>query len=129
MDLGLIGLGKMGGQMAQRILAAGHTVLGYDASADTRRAAAKTGVTVADSLVDLVRRLEAPRVVWLMLPHGPPTTATIASLLDVLAPDDILVDGGNSHYSDSQAAATRCAARGVHYVDAGVSGGIWGLAE
>lgn len=129
MQIGLIGLGKMGGQMAQRLLAAGHTVLGFDADATTRREAAKGGVTGADSLVDLVRRLTPPRVLWLMLPHGPPTAGTIASLLESLAPDDILVDGGNSHYSDSQAAATRCAARGVHFVDAGVSGGIWGITD
>jgi len=129
MEIGLIGLGKMGGQMAQRLLTAGHAVLGHDVDAGTRHQADKAGVAVSETVTDLVRRLKPPRVVWLMLPHGSPTDATIASLLEALAADDILVDGGNSHYTDSQVAATHCAARGVHFVDAGVSGGIWGLTE
>ncbi len=129
MDLGLIGLGKMGAFMARRLIDAGHTVVGFDANAATRQEVAKQGVAAADSLADLVRRLKAPRVVWVMVPHGPPTASAIAALLESLAPDDVLVDGGNSHYTESQAAATRCAARGVHFIDAGVSGGIWGLKE
>jgi 6-phosphogluconate dehydrogenase len=129
MELGLIGLGKMGGQMAQRLIGAGHTVVGFDANAATRLEVAKSGVTAAESLADLVKRLKPPRAVWVMVPHGPPTASTIAALLESLAANDILVDGGNSHFSDSQAAAKQCAARGVHFIDAGVSGGIWGLTE
>jgi 6-phosphogluconate dehydrogenase len=119
----------MGGQMAQRLIAAGHSVVGFDANAATRLEVAKSGVAAAESLADLVKRLKPPRAVWVMVPHGLPTAATIASLLESLAANDVLVDGGNSHFSDSQAAAKQCAARGVHFIDAGVSGGIWGLTE
>ena len=129
MELGLIGLGKMGGFMAQRLIAAGHSVVGFDANAATRLEVAKSGVTAAESLADLVGRLKPPRAVWVMVPHGPPTAATIAALLEALAANDVLVDGGNSHFSDSQGAAKQCAARGVHFIDAGVSGGVWGLKE
>ena len=129
MELGLIGLGKMGGFMAQRLIAAGHSVIGFDASAATRADVAKHGVTGVESLADLVGRLKAPRAVWVMVPHGPPTESTISALLGLVAADDILIDGGNSHFTESQAAAKRCAAKGVHFVDAGVSGGVWGLAE
>jgi len=129
MELGLIGLGKMGGFMAQRLIGAGHRVVGFDAVAATRAEVAKHGVTPSDSLADLVGRLKAPRAVWVMVPHGPPTEATISALLEVLAPNDSLIDGGNSHFTESQAAAKRCAAKGVHFVDAGVSGGVWGLTE
>lgn len=129
MELGLIGLGKMGGFMAQRLIAAGHSVVGFDASLATRVEVAKHGVTPVESLAGLVRSLKAPRAVWVMVPHGPPTESTITSLLEVLSANDILIDGGNSHYTESQAAAKRCAAKGVQFVDAGVSGGVWGLKE
>ena len=129
MDLGLIGLGKMGGFMAQRLIAAGHSVTGFDNNAATRQEVAQHGVTALASLDDLVKKLKAPRAVWVMVPHGPPTEATITALLGLMAADDILIDGGNSHFTESQAAAKRCAAKGVHFVDAGVSGGVWGLTE
>lgn len=129
MEIGLIGLGKMGAFMAQRLITAGHSVVGFDANADARKGAAANGVTAADSLGNLVSRLKAPRAVWVMVPHGAPTESTINALLESLAPNDVLVDGGNSHYTESQSAAKRCAARGVHFIDAGVSGGIWGLKE
>lgn len=129
MELGLIGLGKMGGFMAQRLIAAGHSVVGFDNNAATRQEVSQHGVTAVASLADMVKGLKAPRAVWVMVPHGPPTESTIDALLGVLAKDDILIDGGNSHFTASQAAAKRCAAKGVHFVDAGVSGGVWGLTE
>ncbi len=129
MQLGLIGLGKMGGLMAQRLIRAGHTVVGFDQSAATRAEVAAHGVAPVASLADLVGTLKAPRAVWVMVPHGPPTESTVNTLLGLLAADDILIDGGNSHFTESQAAAKRCAANGVHFIDAGVSGGVWGLAE
>lgn len=129
MELGLIGLGRMGSFMAQRLVAAGHSVVGFDNNAATRQESAQRGVTAVASLADLVKRLKAPRAVWVMVPHGPPTASTIASLLDLMSTNDVLIDGGNSHFTDSQAAATRCASRGVHFIDAGVSGGVWGLTE
>jgi len=129
MELGLIGLGRMGSFMAQRLVAAGHSVVGFDNNAAARQEVAHHGVTAVTSLADLVKRLNAPRAVWVMVPHGPPTASTIAALLELLAANDVLIDGGNSHFSDSQAAATRCASRGVHFIDAGVSGGVWGLTE
>ena len=129
MELGLIGLGRMGSFMAQRLVAAGHSVVGFDNNAAARQEVAQHGVTAVTSLADLVNRLKAPRAVWVMVPHGPPTASTIAALLELLAANDVLIDGGNSHFSDSQAAATRCASRGVHFIDAGVSGGVWGLTE
>lgn len=129
MELGLIGLGKMGGFMAQRLIGAGHAVIGFDAVAAARADAAQHGVIPAASLADLVQRLKPPRAVWVMVPHGPPTESTINALLETLSANDILIDGGNSHYTESQAAAGRCAGKGVHFVDAGVSGGVWGLTE
>ena len=119
----------MGGFMAQRLIGAGHTVVGFDASAATRAEVARHGVAPVESLAGLIGRLKAPRAVWVMVPHGPPTESTIDALLALLAADDILIDGGNSHFTESQAAAKRCAAKGVHFVDAGVSGGVWGLTE
>lgn len=129
MEIGFVGLGRMGGGMAQRLIAAGHQVAGFDRDGARRRDAAAAGVATADSLAALVEGLPGPRAVWVMLPHGAPTAETIAALLEHLAGDDVLVDGGNSHYTDSQAEAVRCAGRGVHFLDAGVSGGVWGLTE
>jgi 6-phosphogluconate dehydrogenase len=129
MELGFIGLGKMGSNMTRRLVAAGHHVLGFDVDDTHRREAATGGVVAVDSVAALVERLAPPRAVWLMLPHGAPTAQTISALLQSLVPEDVLVDGGNSHYTDSQAAAARCAARGVRFLDAGVSGGVGGLKD
>jgi 6-phosphogluconate dehydrogenase len=117
MELGLVGLGKMGGNMRDRLRAAGHTVVGYDHHAERSDAA---------SLEDLVGKLAMPRVIWLMLPSGPITHGAIEDLTELLAPDDLVVEGGNSRYTDDQVHAALLAVNGIRYVDCGVSGGVWG---
>jgi 6-phosphogluconate dehydrogenase len=117
-QLGLIGLGKMGGNMAERVRRAGHEVVGYD------RAPGKRDV---DSLEALVQALAAPRVVWVMVPAGDPTRATIQELGELLEPGDVVVDGGNSKFTDDKLHADDLGQKGIGYVDAGVSGGVWGL--
>jgi 6-phosphogluconate dehydrogenase len=121
MQIGLIGLGKMGGNMAERLRGAGHEVVGYDRNPDAPRSVA--------SLDELVSTLSAPRAVWVMVPSGEPTRATVADLIGVLSEGDIIIDGGNSRYTDDQAHAAAAATRGIRYIDAGVSGGVWGLTE
>ncbi|MGY1753957.1 phosphogluconate dehydrogenase (NAD(+)-dependent, decarboxylating) [Blastococcus sp. SYSU D01042] len=118
MQLGLIGLGKMGGNMAERIRRAGHEVVGYDRSPGKRD---------VDSLPALVEALSAPRVVWVMVPSGEPTRGTVKELAELLEPGDVIVDGGNSKYTDDQVHDVLCREKGIGYVDAGVSGGVWGL--
>ncbi|MEO6712274.1 MAG: phosphogluconate dehydrogenase (NAD(+)-dependent, decarboxylating) [Mycobacteriales bacterium] len=120
MQLGMIGLGKMGGNMRTRLRAAGHDVVGFDHNPD---------VSDADSLESLVGSLQTPRAVWVMVPAGDPTEQTITKLLDLLSAGDIVIDGGNSYYVDSVRRGAVAGERGIGYVDAGVSGGIWGLAE
>ncbi|NYH52730.1 MULTISPECIES: phosphogluconate dehydrogenase (NAD(+)-dependent, decarboxylating) [Nocardiopsis] len=117
MQLGMIGLGKMGGNMAARLRDKGHEVVGYDAFSEERD---------VDTLAALVDRLAAPRVVWVMVPAGDPTASTIAELGDLLAEGDLVIEGGNSHYADDRARAEELSAKGIGYVDAGVSGGVWG---
>ena len=118
MQLGLIGLGKMGGNMAQRIRRAGHEVVGYDHSPGKRD---------VDSLPALVEALSTPRVVWVMVPSGEPTRETVKELAGLLEAGDVIVDGGNSKYTDDQVHDVLCREKGIGYVDAGVSGGVWGL--
>jgi 6-phosphogluconate dehydrogenase len=118
-EIGLIGLGKMGGNMAERLRRGGHTVVGYDRSESSPRDVA--------SLEELVQKLAKPRVVWVMVPSGEPTRATVRELGALLESGDVLVDGGNSRYTDDQEHAAMLAGKGVGYVDAGVSGGVWGL--
>jgi 6-phosphogluconate dehydrogenase len=127
MELGMIGLGRMGANMAERLLRGGHRVVGFTRNADTRRLAADKGVVPAASLEALVNELNAPRAVWLMVPAGEPVDQTIAALLPHLAPGDVIIDGGNSNYKDTQRRAQMLAASQIHYVDAGTSGGVWGL--
>ena len=127
MDVGIVGLGKMGGNMARRLLSRGHRVVGLDRDPSRVQALVQAGVTGARDWPELVERLAAPRVVWLMLPAGAPTVEAVGEALRLLAPGDVLVDGGNSYYRDSMARAQRAAQRGIRWVDAGVSGGIWGL--
>ena len=127
MKLGLIGLGRMGANMARRLRAKGVEVVGYNRDSTVTRALTKEcGVAAAESLAQLVAALAPPRVVWLMLPAGAVTEAHIESLLPLLAADDIVVDGANSYYKDSMRRAAVLAQKRIHYVDAGVSGGVWG---
>ena len=118
MQIGMIGLGRMGGNMAERLRRAGHEVVGYARSSQNRDVA---------SLKELASRLSAPRTVWIMIPAGPPTRRTISELKGLLEPGDLVIDGGNSHYTEDQAHAKMLGEAGIHFVDVGVSGGVWGL--
>ena len=129
MQLGLIGLGKMGGFMAERIHNAGHEVVGFDFSAEAVAKLAATGNVGSSSLADLVSKLQAPRAVWMMVPSGKPVDDTIAALEGLLSPGDIIIDGGNSNYKDTIRRHGEVTAKGFQYVDCGTSGGVWGLKE
>jgi len=118
MDLGLVGLGKMGGNMRTRLRSAGHTVLGFDRNPD---------VSDVASLEELVEKLPSPKVVWVMVPAGGPTDETIRALGDLLGEGDIVIDGGNSRWTDDQLHGDLLAQKGIGFVDCGVSGGVWGL--
>ncbi|MCW2820194.1 MAG: hypothetical protein JWR42_2981, partial [Marmoricola sp.] len=118
MDIGLIGLGKMGGNMRTRLRNAGHTVVGYDRNPD---------VSDVDSLQALVEALPSPKVVWVMVPAGDPTRDTVTELGELLSEGDLVVDGGNSRWTDDQDNSARLAEKGIGFVDCGVSGGVWGL--
>jgi 6-phosphogluconate dehydrogenase len=127
MQLGLIGLGRMGANMTKRLLNGGHEVVVFDTSPIAVQAAVNEGATGADSLEDVVAKLMPPRAIWMMVPSGDPVQATIEALVPHLAHGDVLVDGGNSNYKDSMRRAAELAAQGIGYLDAGTSGGIWGL--
>jgi 6-phosphogluconate dehydrogenase len=128
MQIGMIGLGKMGGNMSRRMMKAGHHCVVYARSAKTRAALAKDGATAAASIADLVKTLgEKPRAVWLMLPAGSVTEETVEQLAGLLERDDIIVDGGNSFYKDDIRRAKALAEKGIRYVDCGTSGGVWGI--
>ena len=126
MQIGMIGLGRMGANMVRRLQSAGHRCVVYDRNAGAVQALAEEGAVPSGSLAEFIGRLEAPRVVWMMLPAAV-VDACIAELAPLLAADDILVDGGNSYYKDDIARAAQLAAQSIHYVDVGVSGGVWGL--
>ena len=125
----MIGLGRMGANMAQRLMRGGHKVVGYDPAEAARTLLEKSGAQTAASLEQMVAKLKAPRVVWLMVPAGEITDTTITNLLPLLAAGDTIIDGGNSNYRDTQRRAAMVAQRKIQYVDSGTSGGIWGLAE
>ena len=127
MRIGMVGLGRMGANMTRRLLRAGHEVVGYARSAESVAAIASEGAIGANSLEDLVEQLTPTRAVWLMIPAGDPTESTIERLTGLLERGDIVVDGGNSRYSDSARRAETLARRGISFVDSGTSGGIWGL--
>ena len=129
MQLGLIGLGKMGGNMAERLRLGGHQVVGFDFSQEAVAKLAATGNVGAASLEDLVKKLDAPRAIWIMVPSGAPVDETIAKLEPFLAPGDTLIDGGNSNYKDSIRRHAEVTAKGFNFVDVGTSGGVWGLKE
>ena len=129
MRIGMVGLGRMGANMTTRLLRGGHEVVVYDLDPEAVRKAADGGAVAAASLDDLVDRLDAPRNVWVMVPSGPVTEQTVEQLGDLLAAGDCVVDGGNSRWTDSMRRAQQLAEGEVNLVDAGTSGGVWGLAE
>jgi 6-phosphogluconate dehydrogenase len=130
MQLGMIGLGKMGNYMTQRLLAGGHEVVAYDRSPDAVRDVVSHGASGAGSLADLVSKLtESPKVVWVMVPAGAPTDDTIHELADLLGQGGVIIDGGNTNYKDGLRLYADCKAKGVSLIDAGTSGGVWGLKE
>jgi 6-phosphogluconate dehydrogenase len=129
MQLAMIGLGRMGGNMVKRLAQGGHELVVYDQSADAVKAQGGKAVKAARDIADVARQLAPRRVVWLMLPAGAPTEKTIEQLVPVLARGDIVIDGGNSNFRDSLRRAEQLKARGIDFVDAGTSGGIWGLTE
>ena len=129
MDLGLVGLGRMGSNMAQRLLKGGHRVVVYDRSPGPTDALKGEGAVATYSLAELVEQLPSPRAVWLMIPAGEPVTETVKALAPLLDPDDIIIEGGNSYYKDSVVRAQYLREKGLHFLDVGTSGGIWGLKE
>ncbi len=130
MELGMIGLGKMGGNMAERLHKAGHKVVGFDFSADAVKRLSDAGSTGANTLEDMVKNLtESPRAVWIMVPAGDPVDQTIEKLKPLMNKGDIFIDGGNSNYKDSQRRHDELKKEGYEFVDVGTSGGIWGITE
>jgi len=129
MEIAMIGLGRMGANMAQRLMRGGHSVVGYDPAEAARAALEQKGAGSAASLEQLVAKLTAPRVLWLMVPAGEITDGTVTELTPLLAAGDTIIDGGNSNYRDTQRRAAALASKKIHYVDSGTSGGVWGLAE
>jgi 6-phosphogluconate dehydrogenase len=127
MRIGFIGLGRMGGNMVRRLLLGGHEVVAYNRSPEKTREIAAEGAEAAFEIAELVGKLAAPRVVFVMVPAGDATEAQITQLLEHLEPGDVIVDGGNASFKDSVRRHAMCAERGIRFVDAGVSGGIWGL--
>ncbi|HEX2241421.1 MAG TPA: decarboxylating 6-phosphogluconate dehydrogenase [Actinomycetota bacterium] len=127
MQVGMVGLGRMGGNMTQRLLRGGHEVVAWARTRASVDEAADHGAVPADSLEDLVVKLAAPRTVWLMIPAGPPTADTVEQLTDLLQRGDTIIDGGNSRYTESMQRAATLKEHGIEFVDAGTSGGIWGL--
>jgi 6-phosphogluconate dehydrogenase len=129
MQLGMIGLGKMGANMTTRLQRGGHAVVAYDRDAAAIQRSVGDGATGASSLADLVSKLQPPRAVWIMVPAGPPTDSTVDDLLALLQPGDAIIDGGNSRWTESKDRYQRCKAKNVSFIDAGTSGGVWGLAN
>src|SRR5512141_1081363 len=129
MELAMIGLGKMGLNMATRLVRGGHRVVGYDRSADSIEAARQNGAEGAASLDEAIRKLPAPRSAWIMVPAGLPTEDTVKRLSELLSKGDVVIDGGNSNYKDSMRHAELLSAKGIDFIDSGTSGGVWGLEE
>jgi 6-phosphogluconate dehydrogenase len=129
MQLGLIGLGKMGGNMTRRLVLGGHNIVVFDRNPAAVSVSVSEGAVGAQSLADLVSQLNAPRAVWVMVPSGDPTEQAILDLAAILSPGDSIIDGGNSNYKDSIRRAALLKEKGIHFIDVGTSGGVWGLAE
>ena len=129
MKIAMVGLGKMGANMAQRLIEHGHEVVAFDLSEEARAAAAAFGAQPVATLEELAAALEPPRVAWVMVPSGAPTNSTITTLAGLFSPGDVIIDGGNSNYKETAPLVGQLAASGIALVDAGTSGGIWGLKE
>ncbi|MCL4529269.1 MAG: decarboxylating 6-phosphogluconate dehydrogenase [Chloroflexi bacterium] len=129
MELAMIGLGKMGLNMATRLVRGGHRVVGFARSKESIHAAEEAGAEGAYSLEEVVKKLKAPRVIWVMVPAGPPTDETIEKLSSLLEKGDTVIDGGNSNYKDSIRHAELLKEKGIHFLDCGTSGGVWGISE
>ena len=127
MELGMIGLGRMGANMTERLVRGGHRVISYDRSSQAIQRVVDIGALGSRSLADFVKQLSPPRAIWLMVPAGDPVDQTIEQLLPQLSKGDVIIDGGNSNYKDSIRRAEKLQGQGLHFVDAGTSGGIWGL--
>src|SRR2546429_2494696 len=127
MQIGMIGLGRMGANLARRLMKGGHECVVYDRNAETVDALAKDSAVGARSLEDVVKKLNAPRAVWIMLPSGAPTEETVVALSKLLTAGDAIIDGGNSFYKDDVRRSTMLKPAGIYYLDAGTSGGVWGL--
>ena len=125
----MIGLGRMGGNMAQRLLSAGHRIVAFDQEREAVHAASSAGAAAAGSLEDLVSQLSLPRAVWLMLPAGDVTEGTIGALVPLLSPGDVVLDGGNAYYKETMRRGEKLAAHGLELMDVGTSGGVWGLSQ
>ena len=127
MQLGMIGLGRMGGNIVRRLLRGGHSCVVFDTNAASVSQLAQDGATGSQDMADLVAKMPAPRAVWVMLPAGPITEATVNQLGELLQPGDTIIDGGNSNYQDDVRRAQAMATKGIRYIDVGTSGGVWGL--
>ncbi len=127
MQLGMIGLGKMGANMTTRLILGGHAMVVFDHNADAIAASAAGGAVPAASLAEIVQKLDVPRTVWVMVPSGDPTLSTVRALADLMQPGDTIIDGGNSFYGNSVMLGQELAAKGLHFIDVGTSGGVWGL--
>ena len=127
MQVGFVGLGKMGGFMVERLLRDKHEIIGFDLSAEVTKSIEKKGAAGAASIEELVGKLGSPKIVWLMIPAGKPVDDTIEVLIPMLSKGDIVIDGGNSYYKDSKRRGEYLAGKGIHFVDVGTSGGVWGL--
>ncbi|HET9407791.1 MAG TPA: NADP-dependent phosphogluconate dehydrogenase, partial [Candidatus Sulfotelmatobacter sp.] len=127
MQLGMVGLGRMGANMTRRLMRGGHDLVVSDLSADAVGQLAKEGATGSSSLEDFVKKLKPPRAAWVMVPAGNPTEQTVQKLAQQMQAGDIIIDGGNSYFKDDVRRAAGLKAKGIHYVDVGTSGGVWGL--
>jgi 6-phosphogluconate dehydrogenase len=127
MQLGMVGLGRMGANMTRRLMRGGHTMVVSDLSAEAVKGIAGEGAVASSSLDDLVSKLNPPRAAWIMVPAGDPTEKTVQALVSTMQAGDTIIDGGNSNFKDDVRRAKLCAAKGIHYVDVGTSGGVWGL--
>ena len=127
MQLGIIGLGRMGGNIARRLMLNGHTTVVYDRNEAFVKGLSEEGATGVADLPALVAGLQKPRAVWVMLPAGEPTETTINDLSELMEPGDVIIDGGNTFYKDDVRRGKALAEKGLHYIDVGTSGGVWGL--